>query len=116
MPTAKRSPTAKNDSAPAAEAPPKSRKPNRPRIDAIVNAIGRGDYDDKLKDLRDAIDKRNEARRADVLALVHEVYGDNVTITQPREAIERSGRPNPFRQGQRSVEQQGLEAQQVIVG
>lgn len=114
MPTAKRSATPKqNDSKtpePAPTAPKAPRKPSRPRIDAILNAIVRGDYDDKLKDLRDAIDKRNENRKAQVLALVHEVYGDQVTITQPRMPIPlareladlgtspqpRSARPNPF--------------------
>ena len=101
-----------NDSEPSTTPPPKApRKPNRPRIDAIVNAIVRGEYDDKLKDLLAAIDKRNEARKAQVLALVHEVYGENVTITQPRMPIPlareladlggtfppaRSARPNPF--------------------
>ena len=121
MPTAKRSATPKqNDSKTPEPAPKATRKPSRPRIDAIVNAIVRGDYDDKLKDLRDAIDKRNENRKAQVLALVHEVYGENVSITQPRmpiplarelatfnvesseanldalEARSRSARPNPF--------------------
>lgn len=114
MPTAKRSATPKQNVSPTPEpaptAPKATRKPSRPRIDAIINAIVRGDYDDKLKDLRDAIDKRNENRKAQVLALVHEVYGDQVTITQPRMPIPlareladmgtspqaRSVRPNPF--------------------
>lgn len=108
MPTAKRSAPAKatakqNDSEPPQTPAKAPRKPSRPRIDAIVNAIVRGDYDDKLKDLRDAIDTRNEARKAQVLALVQEVYGENVSITQPRDMRRRgtevqlqAPRTNPF--------------------
>jgi hypothetical protein len=72
---------------PAPKAEPKAEtkaKPRRPRIDAIINAILKGEYDDQLGNLRTAIDRRNEARRADVLALVHEVYGENVSITATR--------------------------------
>lgn len=77
MPNAKKPPATEEETKP-------QRKPRRPRIDAIINAIVKGEYDDRLGALRDAIDKRNEARREDVLALVHEVYGENATVTGTR--------------------------------
>lgn len=104
MPTAKRSATKQNDSQPTpAPAPKAPRKPSRPRIDAILNAIVRGDYDDKLKELREAITQRNELRKSQVLALVREVYGDEAEIATPEDSpltklarIARGTRSNPF--------------------
>jgi hypothetical protein len=94
MPNSKKSATTK----PATPTPPaKSRKAHRPRIDAIINAILRGDYDDQLVNLRTAIDRRNEARREDVMALVHEVYGDSASVTMTRdEQTTTAPRRNPF--------------------
>lgn len=60
------------------------RKPNRLRIDAILNAIRKGDYDDKLADIRAAVDARLDHKRKEVLKLVQEVYGDEYSVTLQR--------------------------------
>lgn len=60
------------------------RKQNRVRIDAIANAIRKGEYDDKLKNLRDAIDARLDHKRQEVLTLVQEVYGEDYVVTTKR--------------------------------
>lgn len=58
------------------------RKQNRIRIDAITNAIRKGEYDDKLGVLRSAIDDRLAFKKQEVLSLVQEVYGEGFTVTQ----------------------------------
>lgn len=102
MPTTKRvaRPKQQNDSKPEPAPAKPARKPHRPRIDSIVNAIVRGDYDDKLIDLTKAILQRNEARKAAVLQLVREVYGpDSDVIINEDSAVEKihPPKPNPFK-------------------
>lgn len=63
------------------------RKQNRVRIDAIANAIRKGEYDDKLKDLRAAIDARLDHKRQEVLSLVQEVYGEDYVVAAKRPAL-----------------------------
>ena len=60
------------------------RKTNRIRIDAILNAIRKGEYDDKLPDIRAAVDARLEHKRKEVLSLVQEVYGEGYTVISKR--------------------------------
>lgn len=79
------------------------RKQARTRIDAICNAIRKGEYDDKLAEIQKAVSERTEVKRKELLALVQEVYGPNATIQQhlpsvggtfPRGvAINSSGQP-----------------------
>lgn len=67
------------------------RKQNRVRIDAISNAIRKGEYDDKLKDLRAAIDARLDHKRQEVLTLVQEVYGEDYVVTTKGPVFGNSG-------------------------
>lgn len=67
------------------------RKQNRVRIDAISNAIRKGEYDDKLNDLRAAIDARLEHKRQEVLTLVQEVYGAEYVVAAKRPTFGNSG-------------------------
>jgi hypothetical protein len=83
MPNAKRVATPKQNDSASAPAPKPARKAHRPRIDSIVNAIIKGEYDDKLIELTKAILARNEARKEAVMALVHEVYGNEAQIVDP---------------------------------
>lgn len=57
----------------------------RIRIDSIINAIKKGEYDDRLSDIETAITERNVERQMHVLALVKEVYGNDFTVTKPGE-------------------------------
>lgn len=74
------------------------RKQNRVRIDAILNAIRKGEYDDKLSDVQGAVNARLEHKRKEVLALVQEVYGEGFVVSQKPAPL-----PNPggisFRSG-----------------
>lgn len=60
------------------------RKTQRVRIDAITNAIRKGEYDDQLPQIRAALEDRLAHKRAEVEKLVAEVYGDDYTITPKR--------------------------------
>lgn len=65
----------------------------RPRIDGFINAIRRGDYDDKLSEIRGAVNDRYDQKKAEVAELVREVYGDEAKIvTNPfiKKAEERA--------------------------
>jgi hypothetical protein len=98
MPNSKKTATPTTPPAKKTATPPPaktSRKSHRPRIDAIVNAIVRGDYDDKLGDIRRAIDTRNEARRDAVLAQVREVWGEDAEVVTAK-AMDAEPRRNPF--------------------
>lgn len=57
----------------------------RTRIDAIINAIVKGEYDDKLPELKAAIEERNKDRQDDVLKLVAEVFGPEAVVQNPAE-------------------------------
>lgn len=114
------------------------RKPNRVRIDAILNAIRKGEYDDKLPDIRAAIDARLDYKRKEVLKLVQAVYGDeySVTLHRPKADIPqiKSGRfvdanaePVPLSSAQDSEETapesidngadgQGYESRSPVIG
>ena len=89
-------------------AKPPRQAPRRPRIDGIISAIGRGEYDDKLGELRQAITDRNEARKEKVLEQVREIWGTEATVIDtPAEksmaALARmtsGARPNPFKKVQ----------------
>lgn len=65
------------------------RKTNRIRIDAILNAIRKGEYDDKLPDIRAAVDGRIEHKRQEVLAMVKEVYGEGFEVAPSLTAAQR---------------------------
>lgn len=67
------------------------RKPSVPKIERVVEFIHGGKYDGNLGWLRDAIDTRNETRKAAVLELVQEVYGKDAEITNS-DSVEK----NPF--------------------
>lgn len=67
------------------------RKPSVPKIERVVEFIHAGEYDGNLGLLRDAIDTRNDTRKAAVLELVQEVYGKDAEITNS-DSVEK----NPF--------------------
>lgn len=56
------------------------KRAQRVRIDAICNAVRRGEYDDKLSDLQTALDERRKELQNDLLARVKEVYGEDFAI------------------------------------
>lgn len=60
------------------------RKQNRVRIDAILNAIKKGEYDDKLPEIKSSVEARQEFKRQELLSLVQEVYGQDYTIAPQR--------------------------------
>jgi hypothetical protein len=68
----------------------------RVRIDAIVNAIKRGEYDDRLGEIQEAITARNEERQEHVLKLVKEVYGNDFVVTKPSSNPPPAAGKNPF--------------------
>jgi hypothetical protein len=74
------------------------RKPQRARIDGIVNAIKRGEYDDKLADLSDAIEDRRRDLREALLERIKEVYGVDYVVTKVQESapIWTPGGSHPF--------------------
>lgn len=59
---------------------PPGRPPNVPSFESVLTAVERGDYDEYIGELQDAIKARNVARQEDVLRLVTEVFGDDATI------------------------------------
>lgn len=65
----------------------KKRQVSRPRIDTICKAIVEGTYDDQITTIQDAINTRKSNRRAEVEALVLEVYGEGHVVVP---------KPNPF--------------------
>jgi len=77
---------------------PERKKPQRARIDAIIAAIKKGDYDDKLSDLSEAIELRNGERQAALREKVLEVFGPGFEITakpHPNPFIGKAGRDKP---------------------
>lgn len=62
--------------------PEQRKRPTRTRIDTILNAIAKGEYDDKLSDIRDTVEARYAEKRAEVLEKVKEVYGPEFEITE----------------------------------
>lgn len=67
-------------------------KTRRPRIDAVIRAIKEGSYDDKLNDLEDAIESRNDHRKEQVMKMVKRVYGEDYVVQNPSQI---SGPPFP---------------------
>jgi hypothetical protein len=59
---------------------PAAKRPQRPRIDAIVGHIKKGSYDDDLSVIQTAINERNEIRKNVVRKLVEEVYGEGYDV------------------------------------
>jgi hypothetical protein len=57
------------------------------RIDTVIKGIKKGDYDDKLGQIQAAVENRQEHKRAQVLAKVVEVYGENYTIVPKDETV-----------------------------
>jgi hypothetical protein len=70
----------------------------RQRIDTVIKGIKKGDYDDKLGQIQAAVENRQEHKRAQVLAKVVEVYGENYTIVPKDETVSKtsSQRKKPF--------------------
>lgn len=68
----------------------------RVRIDAIINSIVKGEYDDKLPELKAAIDERNKARQDDVLKLVAEVFGPEAVVQNPADVPDSPATGNVF--------------------
>lgn len=97
------------------------RKTNRIRIDAILNAIRKGEYDDKLADIRESVNARLEHKRQEVLVLVQEVYGEGFTVVSKRArgaspvtfasggGVVRSAAPGPQSVSETAIELSGEE-------
>lgn len=70
----------------------------RQRIDIVIKGIKKGDYDDKLGQIQAAVENRQEHKRAQVLAKVVEVYGENYTIVPKDETVSKtsSQKKKPF--------------------
>jgi hypothetical protein len=62
----------------------------RQRIDTVIKGIKKGDYDDKLGQIQAAVENRQEHKRAQVLAKVVEVYGENYTIVPKDETVSKT--------------------------
>lgn len=82
------------------------KRPERPtqrtRIDAILNAISKGEYDDKLVEIREAVQGRYDKKKAEVEALVKEVYGEDYAVVPKRDAnvrVESSSPSAPLPEG-----------------
>jgi hypothetical protein len=69
--------------------PEPRKRPARVRIDAIINSIKKGDYDDKLGDIKEAVALRYAEKRQELQERVLEVYGPDYEITEKPS-------PNPF--------------------
>lgn len=59
------------------------------RLDGIVNGIKRGDYDESIGKIQDALDARKDVLKAEIEARVKEIYGDGYTVTPEK-------KQNPF--------------------
>jgi len=57
----------------------------RPRIDAVIRAIKDGKYDDRIQDIQDAIDTRQDARKEQVAKMVELVYGPDYIVQKPNQ-------------------------------
>jgi isopentenyl diphosphate isomerase/L-lactate dehydrogenase-like FMN-dependent dehydrogenase len=70
----------------------------RQRIDIVIKGIKKGDYDDKLGQIQAAVENRQDHKRAQVLAKVFEVYGENYTIVLKDETVSNtsSQKKKPF--------------------
>lgn len=53
-------------------------------VGILCGQIRDGQFDDDLDQIGDAVKDRRQERREDVLALVHEVFGDNADIVIKR--------------------------------
>jgi hypothetical protein len=60
------------------------------RIDTVIKGIKKGDYDDKLGQIQAAVENRQDHKRAQVLAKVFEVYGENYTIVPKDEVVSKT--------------------------
>lgn len=61
---------------------PQPKRSARPRLDAVVNHIKKGSYDDEIEQIKAAIDERNSMRRDAVMKLVKQVYGKDATVIE----------------------------------
>src|SRR3974390_1298112 len=52
----------------------------RPLIDTVIQAIEYGEYDGAFNEIKEAMDRRREARKESVLSQVKEVFGENAEI------------------------------------
>ncbi len=92
------------------------RTAKRQRIDAVINAVKRGDYDDKLGQIQAAVENRQEHKRAQLLAKVVEVYGENYTIVPKDETISKTSSQSKrfhFADGKTIVTDQSPESDQA---
>lgn len=90
------------------------RKPATPAIKNVVSAIERGEYDSDLIDLKRAIESRNSHLQAQVLELVHQVFGENATVSTPRGTAKpaSSDKGNPFlKRAAENADQAGHESE-----
>lgn len=58
----------------------KQRKPSTPQLDRVIDAIERGDYDEKIIELHRALAARQDVLKAQVLEQVRQVFGDDAEI------------------------------------
>lgn len=56
------------------------RKPTTPNIDRVVEAIDRGDYDDKVLRLWESLTNRREVLKAQILEQVRQVFGQDAKV------------------------------------
>lgn len=82
--------------------PPEQTRERRLRLDALLNQIADGRFDDELKRIEEAIQERQKERQDAVLGLVQEVFGANYSVTAPKDSVPdrlpevfRSSEPTP---------------------
>jgi hypothetical protein len=83
--------------------------PEDRQIEAVIQKILNGHADDRIGDIMDAINRRNEERKETVKRLVREVFGDDFDVG-PRE--------NPFikRARERAEAGEGRQPGEILPG
>lgn len=70
--------------------PKRTYKKGKPSVEAIIEAIKEGHYDDEIFELREAINGRMEAKQEKVMELVHQAFGDEAVVVQRTTHIEEA--------------------------
>lgn len=62
----------------------KQRKPSTPQLDRVIDAIERGDYDEKIIELHRALAARQDVLKVQVLEQVRQVFGEDAEIVSSK--------------------------------